>query len=274
MGLVVGLMGMVSLVRGGVLQPSREYAHTPDEYGMKYEEVWFQTDDGYKLYGWFFPSPSEGKKCIIISDDGIGNMADNLELVGLFLSMGYCVLTYDYRGYGKSADFEIRPNVYVYPQFIKDLEAAIQFGRKKFGTVKFNLFGIGIGAALSIGVAAHRVEIVHVIADGPFLRLEDVRKRYPMVKGQEVIIPFGFDKRYEPYYALENPKPTLKKVLIIVGERDPLVGPADIKAWLKEVKTARKLVEIYVVPGATNEETFTRDRDAYFNRIRAFLGEE
>ncbi len=253
------------------LQPAREYSRTPDEFGMKYEELTIPTPDGLKLYGWYFPCPTESKKYIIVSDDGIGNMADNLEIISMLLSAGYHVIAYDYRGYGKSADFEIKPNVYIYPQFIKDLEAVIQFSRKRFPTIKFDLYGIGIGAGISIGVAANRVEIVRVIADGPFLRLDDIRKKYPTYKGQQVIIPFGYNKRYEPYYALENPKPTLKAILIIVGEKDPIVGPDEIKAWLKNVKPARRLVELYVVPGATNEQTRTTDQEAYFQRIRAFL---
>ncbi len=253
------------------LNPVREYRQTPDMYGMNYREIWITTEDGYKLYGWYFPATVESKKYIIISDDGDGNMADNLELVSMLLSIGYHVITYDYRGFGKSQDFNIDPRVYVYPQFIKDLEAVIKFCRKEFGVVKYDLFGIGIGAGISIGVAANRVEVVKVIADGPFLKLEEIRKRYPTYKGQQVIIPFGYNKRYEPFYALEQPKPTLKKILIIVGENDKIVGPADIKQWLKEVKQARKLVELHVVPGVTNDQTFEVDKEAYFKVVREFL---
>ena len=268
---IIALAGFGLLLMS--LNPSREYKQTPDLYGMEYQELKIPTPDGATLYGWFFPAPKESKRYIIISDDGEGNMADNLELVSLFQSAGYNVITYDYRGFGKSSDFKIDNRVYIYPQFVKDLEAVIKFSRRRFPTVKFDLYGRGIGAGISIGVACNRNDIVKVIADAPFLKLQDIKQRYMKYKGQEVIIPFGYNKKYEPYYAIEEPPTALKGILVIVGENDKVIGPEDIKKWQKEVKPAKKLVELYIVPGVDNAQTFEKDKDAYFNKIREFLAD-
>lgn len=270
-GMAMTLLAMQQVV---ALNPERKYEHTPDEYGMKYEELIIPTPDGATLYGWYFPAPQESSEFIILSDDGEGNMADNLELISLLLSAGFNVIAYDYRGYGKSSDFEIKENVYIYPQFVKDLEAVIKFSRRKFPTTDFYLFGLGIGGSISIGLATERSDVVKVVADGPFIRLEDIKKKYKIYEGKDIIVPFGYNKQHEPYYAFEEVKSkALQEVLIIVGANDKLVGPEDVKAWLKEQKNARKYVRLHVIPDATNKETFIYDKDAYFKAVREFLSD-
>jgi pimeloyl-ACP methyl ester carboxylesterase len=79
---------------------------------------------------------------VVISGSGDGNMADNLEIVNSFLSAGYNVATYDYRGYGASSDFKIDPDLYIYPQFITDLNAVLDHLRKSRAITKFDLIWI------------------------------------------------------------------------------------------------------------------------------------
>ena len=77
------------------LEPSREYAVTPADYGIDYDEVTIQTSDNMNLHGWYFKTKETSYKMIIISDDGNGNMADLIEIATNFVSIGYNVLTYD-----------------------------------------------------------------------------------------------------------------------------------------------------------------------------------
>ena len=46
--------------------------------------------------------------------------------------MGYKVVTYDYRGFGESSEFEIDNNMYIYPHFQDDMKAMIDFCRQQF----------------------------------------------------------------------------------------------------------------------------------------------
>ena len=72
------------------------------------------------------------RKYIIISSSGDGNMSDNLEIAAQFISNGYHVMLYDYRGYGKSGDFKINNDFFIYPQFVKDLQAACDYAHNHF----------------------------------------------------------------------------------------------------------------------------------------------
>ncbi|MFM7078862.1 MAG: alpha/beta hydrolase [Bacteroidota bacterium] len=247
------------------LNPVREYAVTPDKFGMSYKEEQIKTQDGAVLNGWFFENAKKNPNWIVISGSGDGNMADNLEIVNAFLSAGYNVVTYDYRGYGKSSDFKIDPDLYIYPQFITDLNAVLDYLRKSRAITKFDLFGLNIGAGLTIGVGANRTETKKIIADGPWTSLEGMKTRIKSKTGKEPVMPFGFDKNHEPVYAFDKPKGGPKSLMIIVSSKDPLVGPT-------EIKTIKGATEVYVVKeSGTNQENYSSNKDVYFQKVSKFL---
>jgi fermentation-respiration switch protein FrsA (DUF1100 family) len=70
----------------------------------------------------------------------------------------------------------------------------------------------------------------------------------------------------EPQYALESKGATLNGILFIVGEKDEIVSPKDIKelAKLRASKT-------YMAKGVKSAENFTSDKAAYFEAIKNFL---
>jgi uncharacterized protein len=247
------------------LNPSREYKVTPDKFGMTYKEELVKTPDGATLNAWFFTAPQKSTNWIVMSGSGDGNMADQLEIVNSFLSAGYNVATYDYRGYGKSSDFKIDPDLFIYPQFIVDLNAVLDYLRKSRAITKFDLYGLNIGAGLSIGVGANRPETKRIIADGPWTSLEAMKSKYKSKMSKDVTMPFGFDKNHEPVYAFDKPKGTGKSVLIIVSAQDPLIGPAD-------VKSLKGVTEVHIVKNSpSNSENFATDKNAYFEKVSKFL---
>lgn len=266
--LMIGLFAIAHAA--SALNPSREYATKPDDYGIEYEEVDITTDDNLTLKGWWFKPAGESTKCIIISDDGDGNMSDNLEVISQFLTLDYHVLAYDYRGFGASADFEIKPEFFIYHQFSKDLEAAISYVKKyhaKLYTV--DLYGIGIGAGLSIGVGANNTKIKRVIADGTYVTLQKQKDKVREKEGKELKMPIGYNKYImEPEYALAEKGVHLRGILFIVGENETVNGPDELKDMSKAKK---KESEIFVVKGATNKQTFTSDKSAYFDKVKSFL---
>lgn len=247
------------------LNPSRKYAVMPEKYGMKYKEEKLKTSDGAEINTWFFENPKKTTNSIIISDDGNGNMADNIEIINSFLSAGYNVMAYDYRGYGSSSDFTIEQDVYIYPQFITDLNTVADHLRRLKSITKYDFYGIGIGAGLSLGVGANRLETRRIIADGPWLGLEEMKKKMKDKKGKEVIVPFGFDKNYEPMYAFEKPKAKGITIMIIASPKDELMTD-------KDMKTFKSATEVYVVKNsASNADNFTTDKNAYFEKIKKFI---
>jgi hypothetical protein len=253
------------------LNPSKDYATLPSDYGMDYKEVSITATDGLKLNGWIFKPMEESKKYIVISDDGNGNMADNIEIVAQFLSAGYNVVTYDYRGYGKSDNFNINSKFFIYPQFVKDLQGVLDYMRKTYSPGMCDLYGIGIGAGLSIGVGSNSTQVRRIIADGPYITFEDTKAKYQKNRGEEILMPLAYDKNYmEPLYALQagTSQDKLSGLMIIVGQNDDIAGPDDVKQ-LQKVHS--KNMVVYIVNGVKNEKNFDSNKNAYFDQVKKFL---
>lgn len=260
---------LVAIKFASALNPSKEYKVLPDEYGMTYKEITIETDDKTRLNTWYFTPKNESKKLMIISDDGEGNMADNLAIVAQFISMGYNVVTYDYRGYGKSDDFKINPEFFIYAQFAQDLIAVINYNHKFHAVMTIDLYGIGIGAGLSLSVGSSRPEPRKVIADAPYLNLENMQKKYKNILEKEVKMPLMYDKfLLEPTYALPEKGKHLNGIMYIIGEKDKLITPDDVKQLYK---LNGSKATMYIVKGVANDENFSMDKNEYFNQIKKFL---
>ncbi len=255
------------------LNPSRTYKQLPDKFNMKYEAHDVKTSDGAVLKAWYFPANVKTTKLILISHNGEGNMADYLRRVDQFTSIGYNVVTYDYRGFGESSEFEIDNNMYVYPHFQDDVKAMIDFCRQQF-VQTFHMYGWGIGGGLSLGIGWNRIEIKKIIADTPFLSMEDLENRFSSWD-EPMEVPFaGYDKKYEPLYSLDaeaaHLKNNKKSVQLIIGSNDILYKEEDMrKLQKKQSKVVSK--EIFVVENPDRKDNFRINKAAYFGVMGEFL---
>lgn len=249
------------------LNPSREYSVRPDKYGMEYKEEKVTLKDGAVINAWFFETSKKTTNWIVISGSGDGNMADNIEICSQFLSAGWNVAMYDYRGFGESSDFNIDAETYIYPQFVDDLNGILDYLRKSRAVTKFDLYGLNIGAGLSLGVGANRTETRKMIADGPWIGLELMKKKIKDVMQKDVIIPFGYDKNKEPLYGCDKSRTYLKGVMVIVTPNDPLITPADTKA----LKCATSFYIVTESP--SNDKNFETDKNTYFEKVNKFLNQ-
>ena len=264
---------LASVVTMG-LNPSREYEMTPKDVDLTYEEVTIPTEDGAQLKGWYYPAVSTktSYKIIIISDDGDGNMADQIEIASKFLTLGFHVLSYDYRGYGQSSDFAVKKKFFIHTQFEKDLQGALKFVREKYTKLtKISFYGQGIGGGLSICVGANDQKIRHVIADSPYTYFDEISRMLNSA-GEDKMFPMAYDKiGMEPKYCLEsqNDMDKLKtKILYICGGKDPVFN-AKLMKGLEKLRPER--TTIYTVKTATREKTFTSDKEAYYEQLKSFL---
>ena len=252
------------------LNPSRTYKQLPEKYNMVYTAHEVTTDDGAKLKAWHFPKKGEAStELILICHNGEGNMADYLRRVDQFRA-DFNVVIFDYRGYGESSEFEIDNNMYIYPHFQEDLKAMFDFCRKQF-VAKFNIYGWGIGAGLAMGVGYNRAEAKKIIADTPFLSMEDLEERFSNWD-EPMEVPFaGYDKKNEPTFSLDNsPANPDLKIKLFIGSNDILFTPADMEALQAKQK---KLIDkvIYIIENPDRKDNFDVDKAAYYGECKAFL---
>lgn len=250
------------------LNPSRTYKQKPDRYNIKYTEVKVKTEDGASLNLWYFPTINPSEKLIIIAHNGDGNMADYLRRVNQFKTEGYNVVTFDYRGYGESSDFEINPDMYIYPQFTSDLISVMDYCRKNYQET-YDLYGWGLGAGLVMGVGCNRTDVVRIIADTPFLSLSDLEEKFDQQVHWQEIPERGFDPRFEPITAAGNlSSKNIKGILILIGNNDPLFSPKDMETLRSQ---NRQLISVAIVKNPSRMDNFKANKEKYFAHISSFL---
>jgi fermentation-respiration switch protein FrsA (DUF1100 family) len=118
------------------------------------EEVWFETADGVKLFGWLFRSTSQPAAATVIYFHGNGGNLSYCDWVGESLAArGFDVLLFDYRGYGRS-EGEPTDERGLYT----DADAAYDFVTKARGVDARGvvLYGQSLGTAAATDVASRR----------------------------------------------------------------------------------------------------------------------
>ncbi|MFH1481327.1 MAG: alpha/beta fold hydrolase, partial [Pseudomonadota bacterium] len=85
-----------------VFFPTKSFDFTPEEYRLAYRDVYFHSQDGKRLHGWFFPL-EKGSPIILFCHGNAGNVSHRLDNIKVLLDYGLQVFIFDYRGYGKSS---------------------------------------------------------------------------------------------------------------------------------------------------------------------------
>ena len=98
-------------------QVERELAITPRAAGLDYEDVTLHPADGIKLHGWWVPA-REARGTVLMMHGNAGNISHRLGYLTMFNRLGYSMLLFDYRGYGKSGGNPSEEGTY------RDAEAA------------------------------------------------------------------------------------------------------------------------------------------------------
>src|SRR5215510_6884284 len=99
LGCAAFVYGLRSLEAAMTFRPSR--MGVAQVIPARAENVWFNSADGTRLNGWFFPSQKKPELSTLIFFHGNGgNIANVGWMAERFASHGFNVLIFDYRGYG------------------------------------------------------------------------------------------------------------------------------------------------------------------------------
>ncbi|MCP5305652.1 MAG: alpha/beta hydrolase [Chromatiaceae bacterium] len=193
-GLTIALLSL--LVLNGVMYllqpqmtffPSPVLEATPADWGMVYEDVVFQTEDGASLHGWFLPGPASGPTLLFLHGNA-GNISHRRESLEIFAGLGMAVLIFDYRGYGRSTGLPGESGLY------RDAAAAWDYLTRQRGidSADIVVFGRSLGGA----VAAHLASQVHpraVILESTFSSARDYAHTMFPVLSRIVWLRHSFD---------------------------------------------------------------------------------
>ena len=237
-------IGLFVSIYSYAIIPDRKYVRLPQEVGLIYKELDVTTKDGYRIETWFYPAqdvPAENagqsemlpyktmddsrKPTLIICNGDAGNMSyQQISLAYLYAANGINVVTFDWRGFGESSEFEMNPDYLCYTEMLTDFEAVIKAVSKEevVDRKKIYVMGWSTGAYLAM-IAAHNNRLVQgCILSGTPSSFEDaiphLVKVHPKGKTEKnLLVPDDFPRDLMP--ALVAPK-FRKDILLVVGSED------------------------------------------------------
>jgi fermentation-respiration switch protein FrsA (DUF1100 family) len=166
-GTVVGVSYQHAM---GYLHPDRQTASGEllTANGIEFQEIELTTEDNVKISAWYTP-PQNGT--VILVAHGYGDKRAE-DFHALFASHGYGVVAWDFRVHGKSGgDFS---SLGYYE--VLDAKAALDFALAQPGVEHVGAWGGSMGAVTMIRATAQYSEIEALVADSPFVTLEDEMK--------------------------------------------------------------------------------------------------
>lgn len=248
----------------------------PDQYKLPYENIYFPTQDGIVLKGWFIPHPSSEKTIILMHGWGM-NRGDVFKNTCFLYDLGYNLMYFDFRALGESGG-TVSSIGYLE---VKDLQAAIAFlkATRPFACEKIGLYGLSMGGMVAIYEAAQNPDIACVAAEASYYSFRKVVSRWAWVHNKVPYFPLmpivlhymrkyltANPERYSPKFNV--PKISPRPIFIIHGRYDNLVPAAQAKLLFRNAGEPK---EIWLVPGAKHNKCAEVGGFEYKQRLGDFF---
>ena len=242
-------------VESQVFFPDTSIEQTPTDFGLRYEDIWFESGDGVRLHGWLVPA-SVPTHFLLFCHGNAGNISHRLDNIRLLQQRGITVFIFDYRGYGRSHG-RISEN-----GFYQDSEAAHEVARKltEQNKAKLVIFGRSLGGIAATHLGATRT-CDGLVLESTFTNMGAMaRCLYPL--------PFTEQLLKHRLNAAGEIAQVRVPILFFHGDQDKVV-PLQLGRELYEAALAPK--EFVTVPGAGHNDTYLVGGRTYFNKIEVFL---
>ncbi len=276
---VITYVGISAYVAEKLSHPTRKaLSSTPAQYGLKYEDVQFNsTGDNIPLKGWFIDSP--GTKAIVMmhgrngvrDDKGI----DMMDIAKAFAQHNYDVLTFDFRAHGQSGG-----DRYSLGQWeVRDVAGALNYLKGR-GVTRIGTIAYSMGAATELLTAPDHPEMQAVIADSVFADLPALLdKELPKSSGLPVFFNPGVVLSEQLLFGIDlnNTKPERamsrlgnRPVLLIHSATDDLI-PVSHAYALQKAGARDPNLQLWIAPGKGHVQAFKNNRDEYLRRVIGFF---
>ena len=133
-----------------VFQPTRFPDGNWQPERLDFEDAWFESADGTKLHGWYYPN-AQARATVLIAHGNAGNLSDRAYLLrALHDRFGVSSFVFDYRGYGRSEGTPSEQGVLLDAHAARDWLAQ----REGIDPRDIVLFGRSLGGAVMVDLAA------------------------------------------------------------------------------------------------------------------------
>ncbi len=213
--------------------PSREIIDTPDRAGLNHRELELQTDDGERLHGWWIGAGTDSLGHLLLCHGNAGNIGDRILHAALLTAIGFDVLLFDYRGYGRSSGRPSEQGTY------RDARAALASLLEQPGVDPARVFYLGesLGGAVALDLALERPPAGLVLLSA-FTGVRELgRLHYPFVPAP--LIP-------DAYPTVRRIRELRAPLLVLHGDDDDIVPLSQGRALFEAAPEPKR---IHVFPG-------------------------
>ena len=155
---LAGAAGILEVLRARfqhshMFRPSRypEGDWDPSRHGLPYRDIWFESDPGVHLHGWWIERP-KARGTVFYCHGNAGSLGDRIDIFRHLRRLKVNVFAFDYRGFGRSSDVSPREK-----GLCRDARAAYACltGELNVKPEKVILFGHSLGGAVAVDAALH-----------------------------------------------------------------------------------------------------------------------
>ena len=254
-GVFIGLIILLIIFQSRFIYfPGREIIITPDEIGLSYENVYFESIDGVRLSAWFIPA-KKSRGVILFCHGNAGNISHRLDSIQIFHNLGFNVFIFDYRGYGLSEGKPTEQGTYF------DAEAAWQYliEKRHITPVDIIIFGRSLGGVVATWLTK-RYRPGTLIIESTFISIPDMAaKLYPF-------LPVRLISRFN-YNALDYIQQVRCPVLVVHSRDDEIIPFSHGQRLFKTANEPKQLLEIT----GTHNEGFTSSGKLYIDGLNSFI---
>ena len=142
----------------------------PGVFGLPAENIWFSTEDGERLHGWWVPHP-RARGTFLYCHGSTGSIAHRIGVLSKLRNLEVNLLAFDYRGYGRSTGQPTEEGLYL------DVRAAYDHLTRNLGSraERIVLFGHSLGGAVAIDCALDR-KVAGLVAQSTFTHIRDAAR--------------------------------------------------------------------------------------------------
>ncbi|MGM0412575.1 MAG: alpha/beta hydrolase [Pseudomonadota bacterium] len=272
--LFLTLAGLLVLAgcTGLFFHPAEPWVRTPSDVGVDYQDVYFRSEGGPELHGWFLPAAS-AKGTVVFFHGNAENISTHLASVFWLPRRGFNVFLMDYRGYG-SSDGTPTP-----AGLVADMRAGLAEALTLEGVEpgRVIVWGQSLGAALApaaLSHSEHRSAVAGVILDSPFSSFRAITRE--KLAGFWLTWPFQYlgawtvDDTFSPdrHMAALAPLP-----LLLLHNRGDSIIPPHHSARLHGL--AGPGSDLWLLPKGGHIQTTNRpeNRDRILDWIRTAIAE-
>lgn len=246
--------------------PTRHEHLNPARLGLYPDRVWFPSEDGYRLHGWYFRNKAKAapKAVIVFFHGNAQNISTHFGTLLWLLDSPYDYFIFDYRGYGRSEGTPSPKGT------VLDGKAAIRWVRHRnrmegIDGTPIVVFGQSLGGAIAMRSVIDlkgEIPLRLVVADSTFLSYRSVARgilaSHWLTWPLQPLAWLLLSDKYAPGDEVAEISPV--PLLVIHGRQDQVVGYEQGEEVFAE---AREPKEFWTIPDGRHTDAFWKKDPLY-----------